>query len=97
MIRLLVSDSGLHNVPHCTSQTVVQWPSPPTLHGFAALFLVTASMANAGGAASAPIVAGVYLPAMAPVGLLMGVAGYILGIYAALGCSWLIRLIAVGL
>ena len=37
-------------------------------------------MANAGGAASAPIV-----------------AGYILGIYAALGCSWLIRLIAVGL
>ncbi|MFP4228068.1 MAG: DUF819 domain-containing protein [Salinivenus sp.] len=60
-------------------------------------FVATGSMANIGGAASAPIVAGVYLPAMAPVGLLMGVAGYILGIYAALGCSWLIGLVAVGL
>lgn len=60
-------------------------------------FVATGSMANVGGAASAPIVAGVYLPAMAPVGLLMGVAGYILGIYAALGCSWLIGLVAVTL
>lgn len=60
-------------------------------------FVATGSMANVGGAASAPIVAGVYLPAMAPVGLLMGVAGYILGIYAALGCSWLIGLVAAGL
>jgi uncharacterized membrane protein len=60
-------------------------------------FVATGSMANVGGAASAPIVAGVYLPAMAPVGLLMGVAGYILGIYAALGCSWLIGVVAVGL
>ena len=60
-------------------------------------FVATGSMANVGGAASAPIVAGVYLPAMAPVGLLMGVAGYILGIYAALGCSWLLGLVAVGL
>ena len=50
-------------------------------------FVATGSMANVGGAASAPIVAGVYHPAMAPVGLLMAVAGYILGIYAALGCA----------
>ena len=54
-------------------------------------------MTNAGGVAGAPIVAGVYLPTMAPVGLLMGVAGYILGIYATLGCSWLVGLVAVGL
>jgi len=60
-------------------------------------FVATGSMANVGGAASAPIVAGVYLKSMAPVGLLMGVAGYILGIYAALGCSWLIGVVAVGL
>ncbi len=60
-------------------------------------FVATGSMANVGGAASAPIVAGVYLPAMAPVGLLMGVAGYILGIYAALGCGSLIGLVAAGL
>jgi len=58
-------------------------------------FVATGSMANVGGAASAPIVAGVYLPAMAPVGLLMGVAGYILGIYAALGCAWLIGQVAL--
>ncbi|HKL87675.1 MAG TPA: DUF819 family protein [Salinibacter sp.] len=59
-------------------------------------FVATGSMANVGGAASAPIVAGVYLPALAPVGLLMGVAGYILGIYAAWGCGVLIRLVALG-
>lgn len=56
-------------------------------------FVATGSMANVGGAASAPIVAGVYLPAMAPVGLLMAVAGYILGIYAALGCAWLLAVV----
>ena len=53
-------------------------------------FIATGSMANVGGAASAPIVAGVYLPAMAPVGLLMAVSGYVLGIYAALGCAWML-------
>lgn len=42
-------------------------------------FFATGSMANVGGAASAPVVAGVYHPAMAPVGLLMAVAGYVLG------------------
>ena len=57
-------------------------------------FFATGSMANVGGAASAPIVAGVYHPALAPVGLLMAVAGYILGIYAALGCAWLLAAIA---
>lgn len=53
-------------------------------------FVATGSMSNIGGAASAPVVAGVYLPAMAPVGLLMAVGGYILGIYAALGCAWIL-------
>lgn len=57
-------------------------------------FVATGSMANVGGAASAPVVAGVYHPAMAPVGLLMGVFGYVLGIYAALGCAWLLGLVA---
>lgn len=53
-------------------------------------FVATGSMANIGGAASAPIVAGVYHPAMAPIGLLMAVAGYILGIYAGFGCAWIL-------
>ena len=58
-------------------------------------YVATGSMANVGGAASAPIVAGVYLPAMAPVGLLMAVAGYILGIYAAFGCAWILGQLAL--
>ncbi len=58
-------------------------------------FVATGSMANIGGAASAPIVAEVYLPGMAPVGLLMAVAGYILGIYAALGCAEILRFLSM--
>jgi len=57
-------------------------------------FVATGSMANVGGPVSAPIVAGVYHPAMAPVGLLMAVVGYILGIYAGLGTAWLLALVA---
>ena len=56
-------------------------------------FVATGSVANIGGAASAPVVAGVYHPAMAPVGLLMAVAGYILGIYGALVCAWLLGIV----
>ena len=56
-------------------------------------FVATGSMANIGGAASAPVVAGVYHRAMAPIGLLMAVVGYILGIYAALLCAWLLGLV----
>jgi len=57
-------------------------------------FIATGSMANIGGAVSAPIVAGVYHRAMAPVGLLMAIVGYVLGIYAALGCAWILGAIA---
>lgn len=56
-------------------------------------FVATGSMANVGGAASAPIVASVYHPALAPVGLLMGVSGYIIGIYGGLLCAWLLSLV----
>ena len=57
-------------------------------------FVATGSMANVGGAVSAPVVAGVYHRAMAPVGLLMAVAGYVLGIYGALACAWLLGLVS---
>jgi uncharacterized membrane protein len=53
-------------------------------------FVATGSMANIGGPATAPLVASVYHPAMAPVGLLMAVAGYILGIYAGLVSAWIL-------
>jgi uncharacterized membrane protein len=58
-------------------------------------FLATGSMANVGGAVSAPIVASVYHPAMAPIGLLMAVAGYVLGIYGGLLCAWLLGQVAI--
>ena len=53
-------------------------------------FFSTASMANIGGAVSAPIVASVYQPAMAPVGLLMAVLGYVMGTYLGLVCAWML-------
>ena len=56
-------------------------------------FIATGSMANIGGAASAPVVAGVYHPAMAPVGLLMAVVGYVFGIYGALFCAYLLGVV----
>jgi uncharacterized membrane protein len=58
-------------------------------------FFATSSMANIGGAVSAPIVASVYQPAMAPVGLLMAVLGYILGTYVGLGCAWILAQMAI--
>lgn len=63
----------------------------------APLFLLaTASMANVGGPASAPIVATTYHRTLAPVGLVMAVAGYILGIYAAFFTAQMMGLIAAG-
>jgi len=54
-----------------------------------------ASQANIGGPVSAPIVAAIYQPSLAPVGLLLGVLGNIIGTYAGLFCSqlchWTIR------
>lgn len=47
-------------------------------------FLGAASQACIGGYSSAPIVAAIYHPAMAPVGLLLAVLGNVLGTYAGL-------------
>lgn len=57
-------------------------------------FVATGSTANIGGAVSAPVVASVYHQALAPVGLLMGVSGYVIGIYGGLVCAWLLSLVA---
>jgi len=57
-------------------------------------FVATGSMANVGGTASAPVVAAMYHPAMAPVGLLMAVLGYVVGTYAALGVAWVLGQLA---
>lgn len=46
-------------------------------------FLAVGSKANIGGAASAPVVAAAFHPALAPVGVLLAVLGYALGTYGA--------------
>lgn len=61
----------------------------------APVFLVAVgSQANIGGAASAPIVASAFHPSLAPVGVLLAVAGYVLGTYAGLVCMGLLRMVA---
>ncbi len=54
-------------------------------------FVAVGSQANVGGAASAPVVASAFSPALAPVGVLMAVLGYALGTYGALACAFLMR------
>lgn len=49
--------------------------------------MAVGSQANIGGAASAPVVAAAFHPALAPVGVLMGVLGYALGTAAGLLCA----------
>jgi uncharacterized membrane protein len=51
------------------------------------------SQANVGGAASAPIVAAAFHPALAPVGILLAVGGYVLGTYAGLLSAYLLELV----
>lgn len=52
-------------------------------------FLGAGSMANIGGAASAPVAAAAFHPSLAPVGVLLAVVGYIIGTAAA----WLTGLV----
>jgi uncharacterized membrane protein len=54
-------------------------------------FLAVGSQANVGGAASAPVVASAFHPALAPVGVLLAVLGYALGTYAAWFCGQLMQ------
>lgn len=57
-------------------------------------FTAVGSQANIGGAASAPIVASAFHPALAPVGVLLAVLGYALGTYAAILCAEVMRLVS---
>ena len=59
-------------------------------------FVAVGSQANIGGAASAPVVASVFSPALAPVGAIMAVLGYALGTYGALICALLMKGVAGG-
>jgi uncharacterized membrane protein len=57
-------------------------------------YLAVGSMANIGGAASAPVVASAFYPSLAPVGVLLAVLGYALGTYGGWLTGQLMRLVA---
>lgn len=57
-------------------------------------FVAVGSQANVGGAASAPVVASAFAPALAPVGVLLAVLGYALGTIGAIICATLLQTVA---
>ena len=59
-------------------------------------FLAVGSKANIGGAASAPVVAAAFHPALAPVGVLLAVLGYALGTYGAMLCALMMKAVTPG-
>jgi len=56
--------------------------------------LGVASLANIGGVASAPILAGAYHKALIPIGVLMAMMGYVLGTFMGLGVSQVLEVIS---
>ncbi|MCL1058265.1 DUF819 family protein [Shewanella gelidimarina] len=57
-------------------------------------YMAVGSQANVGGAASAPVVAAAFHPALAPVGVLLAVLGYALGTYMAWMCGQILQIVA---
>ena len=57
-------------------------------------YLAVGSKANIGGAASAPVIAAAFDPALAPVGVLLAVLGYALGTYGGWLCGVLMQWVA---
>jgi uncharacterized membrane protein len=57
-------------------------------------FLAVGSQANVGGAASAPVVAAAFHPALATVGVLLAVLGYVLGTYVGILDAFVLQQIA---
>ncbi len=58
-------------------------------------FVAVGSQANVGGAASAPIVASAFSPALAPVGVLLAVLGYAVGTVGAVVCMEFMRYLSM--
>jgi len=56
-------------------------------------YMAVGSQANVGGAASAPIIAAAFHPALAPVGVLLAVLGYTIGTYMAWFCGQILQII----
>lgn len=72
---------------HASTMVLLAWLIKAPL-----FFLAVGSQANVGGAASAPIVATAFHPALAPVGVLLAVLGYALGTYGGWLSGQLMRI-----
>lgn len=59
-----------------------------------AFYMAVGSQSNIGGAASAPIVAAAFHPALAPVGVLLAVLGYALGTYGGYLSALMMQMVA---
>lgn len=77
---------GVHII---TLIAVAKWIKAPFF------FVAVGSQANVGGAASAPIVASAFSPALAPVGVLLAVLGYAVGTVGAIVCMELMHAISL--
>ena len=58
-------------------------------------YVAVGSQANVGGAASAPVVAAAFSPALAPVGVLLAVLGYAVGTFGAIACAIMMQYLSV--
>jgi len=58
-------------------------------------YMAVGSQANVGGAASAPVVASAFHPALAPVGVLLAIFGYLVGTFGAWFCGQILMTIAL--
>ncbi|MEM9988110.1 MAG: DUF819 family protein, partial [Pseudomonadota bacterium] len=76
-------------IVHITTMLIVA-----RLFRLPSFFVAAGSMSNIGGAVSGPIAAAAYRPALAPIGALLGVAGYIVGIYVPLATGAILAQIA---
>ncbi|GAB4030949.1 DUF819 family protein [Spirosoma jeollabukense] len=56
-------------------------------------FVAVGSQANIGGVSTAPAVASIFHPALAPVGVLLAVLSHVLGVYGGLITGWLMQLV----
>lgn len=80
---------GIWMAFHAVTMLLLAWLIKAPL-----FFLAVGSQANVGGAASAPVVASAFHPALAPVGVLLAVLGYALGTYGGWVSGQLMRLVA---
>lgn len=58
-------------------------------------YMAVGSQANVGGAASAPVVASAFNPALAPVGVLLAIFGYLVGTFGAWFCGQILMAVAL--